>query len=371
MRCRTCNSYSVYKEELCIDCYNKHYSKFCKKCECEYAVEKSELCHNCLLEYLNINEIFKDGFIDAFKNERIKALYDDYKILMRITIIFLAISVGLLGFAIITNDVDDFFILIILGSFVLTGFIFKKTIEHKKSIVEKEKTMLKNSLLSTQIINGIYGKSYIYEIIYFGEYAISNYEGDINKISDGDIAYLANNRKISLIHAKNYIEYYKRILNEFDNINKKIIYEQNCEEELSEYYNALEKYYELINENKYIEYSEKFDEIVTKLSDKLSANQYFEQMQLKKENIECLPYQNIKLTLKVEMPEIIILNKSTEIKGMIKANLYEKDTLVAEGYIHGNFENNKKHELICKKLRNIENIQNIEIKYELIILWLP
>ena len=383
MKCKKCHCYPTYKQDLCKACFKRQFFS-CENCNEDTGfnsvyIKKHLICSTCLISYLNVEEIFKDGVINEWaneiKNKKIENIYSNYKNFRLISIFFLIISICLLGYAIMTKDVDDFFISFIIISIFITTVFFIKLFNYKKNLSNKVNSVKKsfvNILLSNKFNQyGIPAKLCITEIIDFGEYAKENYNGNINKISDEDIAYLANEKKITFTVAKSYIEYYKRISTEFSSILKKIIYEQNYDKELEEYYDTLEKYEDIVNNGKYIEYDEYYNEIITYLSDKLSANKYYNQLHIKKEKIEILPYKNIKLMLKLEMPEIFVLNKPTEIKGMIKVNLFEKDELVAEGYINGNFKNNNKYKIICKAVKDIKDLKKVIIKYELIVLWLP
>ena len=363
--------------------WSKEKPKNCKLCgiklqdnfitiESKDSKKPNGICPMCLIDNMNINEIFNDGILNEIRKKQTNVIKEDFIFLIVISIFFILTSIGLLVFTIISGDIDDFFFLIMIGVFALTGLVCKKTYQYKKSIPDKTKPILRTDLISSDF-NRIEFKdvSFMTEIIRFGEYVEKEYNDDLNKISDSDIAYLANNKKITPEYAKSYINYYLRIKDELDNIMSNAVDKEYINEELSEYNESLEIYQTLINKQKYVENGEYFDEIETKLKDKLSANQYFNQMIFHKESIEYLPYTNIKLKVKVEMPEIVVLNKPTYIRGMIKVNLYENNEIVAEGYIHGDFKNNNNYEITCKKIKNIESIENLELKYELVVLWLP
>ena len=345
-----------YKNNLCKRCYIKIHGE-CKKCGIESQTKLSVLCHKCILDYLDIDEIFKDDFINERKIDLIKSYYSNCKCLLIISFFLMTINIGMLLFAIITNDVDDFFVFLIFGLCLLTFFSFRKYIKSKKNIPSKEKSALKDILLS-------YSGSLqqIDKIITFGERALYEYDynGDPYEMTDNDILYLSKKENISFLEAKAYIKYYLRILNEIDDINEQISYENACEKELEDYYYAQEQYNYSVNLNN--------------RSDIMLCNQYFEKMEFEElggmiPSKEYLPYKNIELYLRLSMPKITLLNHSQNINGAIKVILIENEEIVAEGYIEGEFYDGATYKIICKTIKNIKNLDNIKYKFEVGALW--
>ena len=94
-------------------------------------------------------------------------------------------------------------------------------------------------------------------------------------------------------------------------------------------------------------------------------------MDFKIKKIKYLKSGNIDLVLNLKMPEVKVLNKNSYITGLIIINLYENNELVATGYVNGIFVNNESYNIVCKKIKEIKNLKNVEMKNQFAVLMLP
>lgn len=415
IKCKSCGKNKLdYNNNICEECYKDTYNhcSICKISLDDNYVDTllKEVCPICLVDNIDIEEIFKDGYLHNIKEKQIEVIHKDSKFHIGLTIFFFSMTVLMLlifklrpFFEIKYTLFYSIFIFIallfsqktkskhskftiwivylitaIIGHFlvlfttitlaILTWINYKYTNDYNKEIPNKIKSLLRTNLISSQF-NKYKGQyvSHIVEIIDFGCFAKENYKGDITKISDNDIVYLAKMKKIPFEIAKDYIKYCVRI--NYDNVISKILEIEIADKDLDSYYKSLAIYNHLIQTNKHVySYDKRYE---TNIYDHVSASEYFEKMDFKIKKIKYLKSGNIDLVLNLKMPEVKVLNKNSYITGLIIINLYENNELVATGYVNGIFVNNESYNIVCKKIKEIKNLKNVEMKNQFAVLMLP
>ena len=102
----------------------------------------------------------------------------------------------------------------------------------------------------------------------------------------------------------------------------------------------------------------------------LPADEYFKHALFVPSNYKLLTYGAIKLDIKTFIDKVIILNKEKTISGLVRVDLYQDNIKVAEGYMYGTFENERKKEVTCVPIKNIDNITNIKMETTLLKSWI-
>ena len=283
--CKECLEHKpIIKDNLCeTRYYSSHVCTNCKKLLHKerdtynrkpqkniYAIKLSptiNICSYCLLDLIDVNEIFKDGIMQERKEQQIKTINSDNRLLILYSLILLIITIV---YTILTiNSWNPIFIMpsfIILLLTNLSKYIFKKenkdaitftiyvigliaslvygffnlylfvvffnitisfikyTVKQIKNKQEKINNITKQILLTSSFNKFEYSDiTNIIEIINFGKKLERYTESDLNKLNETDIAYIASENNVSPLLVKSYITYYLRIKKEYSKVLEKVL----------------------------------------------------------------------------------------------------------------------------------------------------